>query len=309
MLTASLPFMAESALGIITKHLTERPVPPRERKPEWNIPLALEQVCMMAMTKDRDARYPDAAVMSKALRDAVLALGEDADKRLGSFELDGDTEVLPVEQPKDETPNRSYAWAAALIVLGAAAVGLALYSAGEGEHTEGTTGEGPIRTARPPRDASIVAQADTDADIDDADIADVLDDASTDDALDAATDTSQRPGVTSDPGPRPSMGRGMNRRSSVDEPTMEAPTESPGQVAYEQGRERFLANDIRGAIARFEEAARLMPSNAQVQKQLGRAHMRAGSVADAVAAYRRYLELAPNAPDRAIIERLITQAQ
>jgi Flp pilus assembly protein TadD len=105
------------------------------------------------------------------------------------------------------------------------------------------------------------------------------------------------------------MGRGMNRRSSVDEPTMEAPTESPGQVAYEQGRERFLANDIRGAIARFEEAARLMPSNAQVQKQLGRAHMRAGSVADAVAAYRRYLELAPNAPDRAIIERLITQAQ
>jgi len=52
-----------------------------------------------------------------------------------------------------------------------------------------------------------------------------------------------------------------------------------------------------------------MPRNAQVQKQLGRAYMRAGNVERGGAAYRRYLELAPSAPDRAIIERLLTEGR
>jgi serine/threonine-protein kinase len=102
----------------------------------------------------------------------------------------------------------------------------------------------------------------------------------------------------------------MRRRNGSDQGSSDStPTESPGQAAYREGRERFLANDIDGAIERFEEAARLMPQNAQVQKQLGRAHMRAGHVPAGVRAYQRYLELAPNAGDRAIIERLIDRAQ
>jgi Flp pilus assembly protein TadD len=85
----------------------------------------------------------------------------------------------------------------------------------------------------------------------------------------------------------------------------EDPEASPGQRAYDEGRNRFLANDVTGAIERFEEAARLMPRNPLVHKQLGRAYMRAGSVDRAADAYRRYLDLSPSAPDRAIVERII----
>jgi len=87
------------------------------------------------------------------------------------------------------------------------------------------------------------------------------------------------------------------------------PSESPGQVAYREGRELFLANDLRGAVSRYETAARLMPRNSQVQKELGRTYTRIGEVSRGRDAYRRYLELNPNAPDRAIIERQIGLGQ
>jgi hypothetical protein len=88
-------------------------------------------------------------------------------------------------------------------------------------------------------------------------------------------------------------------------PTADARTD--GQRAFDEGRRLFLANDVPGAISHFEDAARLMPNNADVQKQLGRAYMRAGDVTSSVAAYRRYLVLSPDASDRAIIEGIIAQ--
>jgi len=84
---------------------------------------------------------------------------------------------------------------------------------------------------------------------------------------------------------------------------------SPARRAYEDGRSAFLRQDFRGAIAAFEEAARLSPGDADVQKQLGRAYMRAGDIPRGVASYRRYLDLAPTAPDRAVIESIIAQHQ
>jgi TolA-binding protein len=87
------------------------------------------------------------------------------------------------------------------------------------------------------------------------------------------------------------------------------PTLSPARRAFEAGRSAFLAQDFRGAIRSFEEAARLSPTDADVQKQLGRAYMRAGDITRGVAAYQRYLELAPSAPDRAVIESIIAQHQ
>lgn len=51
----------------------------------------------------------------------------------------------------------------------------------------------------------------------------------------------------------------------------------------------------------------MTPEDAQVYRQLGRAYMRHGNVPRGIVAYRRYLTLAPDAPDRGIIERLIAQ--
>ncbi|MBX3274775.1 MAG: tetratricopeptide repeat protein, partial [Sandaracinaceae bacterium] len=91
------------------------------------------------------------------------------------------------------------------------------------------------------------------------------------------------------------------RRARRPEPPVAAPTATD----LDRGREAMIAGDLRGAIDHLERYARANPSHAVVQQQLGRAYMRAGDVERGVAAYRRYLRLAPNAPDRAIVERIL----
>ena len=76
---------------------------------------------------------------------------------------------------------------------------------------------------------------------------------------------------------------------------------------FEEGRRAFLAQDFAAAIRAFEQASSESPSNPETQKQLARSLMRAGQVQRALTAYRRYLELAPNAADRPVIETIIEQ--
>ncbi|HEY7372697.1 MAG TPA: serine/threonine-protein kinase [Polyangia bacterium] len=67
MLTGSVPFTADNFMGILTKHLLEAPVPPRKRRPELEIPGEIEAICLHAMEKDRDKRYPDMDAFYRAL--------------------------------------------------------------------------------------------------------------------------------------------------------------------------------------------------------------------------------------------------
>jgi serine/threonine-protein kinase len=67
MLTGSVPFTADSFMGILTKHLLEPVVPPRKRRPDLAIPADVEAVCLRAMEKDRDKRWPDMDAFYQAL--------------------------------------------------------------------------------------------------------------------------------------------------------------------------------------------------------------------------------------------------
>ncbi len=67
MLTGVVPFTADSFMGILTKHLLEPVVPPRKRRPELDIPVDVEAVCLRAMEKDRDKRWPDMDAFYQAL--------------------------------------------------------------------------------------------------------------------------------------------------------------------------------------------------------------------------------------------------
>ncbi|HEY4394975.1 MAG TPA: serine/threonine-protein kinase, partial [Polyangia bacterium] len=67
MLTGAVPFTADSFMGILTKHLLEPVVPPRRRRPDLNIPPAVEAVCLRAMEKERDKRWPDMDAFYQAL--------------------------------------------------------------------------------------------------------------------------------------------------------------------------------------------------------------------------------------------------
>jgi serine/threonine protein kinase len=71
LLTGKVPFDAETALGILLKHIVEQPRPPSERQP--GVDRGLEAVCLKAMQKSPDKRYSTAREMRLALMSALEA--------------------------------------------------------------------------------------------------------------------------------------------------------------------------------------------------------------------------------------------
>ncbi|MES1165072.1 MAG: serine/threonine-protein kinase [Verrucomicrobiota bacterium] len=67
MLTGLVPFHADSFMGILTKHLLEPVISPRQRRPDLEIPADVEAVCLRALEKDRDKRWADMDEFYRAL--------------------------------------------------------------------------------------------------------------------------------------------------------------------------------------------------------------------------------------------------
>lgn len=313
LLTGAVPFLAESALGIITKHLTETAVPPRSRRPELHIPESFEAICLKAMSKDRERRYTTAAQMREALERATTALGPLALEPLGTPDPNAETQKMtgPTTASQEAmiakvADGRGSRWplfaggAAAALVIGL----LAAVAFGAFDDDGRTTGGGAGGVSTPPENHDpppVVLDAGARLVI------------STPPAIPDAGRV-----VPVGPTKRPRDRRGGQQQQQQQQQQQEQvvqhppdppqPQGDPGALAYDEGRRLFLANNVSGAIQQFEEAARHMPRNAQVHKQLGRAYMRAGNVPRGVASYRRYLELSPQAADRPIIERIISQS-
>jgi tRNA A-37 threonylcarbamoyl transferase component Bud32 len=64
--TGELPFQAETPIGIVTKHILEKPEPAREAFPELQIPEALDAIMLKAMEKEPGDRFQTAAEMGAA---------------------------------------------------------------------------------------------------------------------------------------------------------------------------------------------------------------------------------------------------
>jgi serine/threonine-protein kinase len=365
MLVGSPPFSGDTALGTITKHLTEEAVPPRKRRPDLGIPESLERIAKKAMSKARADRYATAKEMADALEAALVELGPLADERLGEGRLaaqarseaelaDQRTEQALARSerpPPQEThsnaalPVRRTPWG--MIVTGVAAIALvaALWwlTRPPVPPAPQATATGPISPPpSPPAEAAAPAiapetpppatpgqtQTGATAAIQATTSQATTSQATTSQATTSQATTSRReaPQETTSQsagaaghdvtrrsappgGPRPTPIERTTTETSADvaaSPAAVVPL-SPARRAFEEGRSAFLAQDFRTAIRSFEEAARLSPSDADVQKQLGRAYMRAGDITRGVVAYRRYLELAPGASDRAVIESIIAQ--
>jgi serine/threonine-protein kinase len=52
-----VPFDADNLMGILTKHLYENPIPPRELPPPTDVPAGLESVILKALSKKPETRY------------------------------------------------------------------------------------------------------------------------------------------------------------------------------------------------------------------------------------------------------------
>ncbi|MBI3654023.1 MAG: protein kinase [Acidobacteria bacterium] len=68
MIAGNPPFTAPTATGVVAKHLTEQPP---MLAPQLNVPAALEATIRRALTKDRNARPPDAVAFAKELQSAL----------------------------------------------------------------------------------------------------------------------------------------------------------------------------------------------------------------------------------------------
>lgn len=71
------------------------------------------------------------------------------------------------------------------------------------------------------------------------------------------------------------------------------------------GYNALLNGSYAGAVELFQAALDLLPSNARAHRGLGQARHRMQDFTRAAGAYMLYLELAPNAPDAAEVDRLL----
>jgi serine/threonine-protein kinase len=56
-LTGRVPFEAPTPVEVLTKHITEAPVPPRQRRPSAEITEAAERLILKALAKEPDDRF------------------------------------------------------------------------------------------------------------------------------------------------------------------------------------------------------------------------------------------------------------
>ncbi|MDX2093215.1 MAG: protein kinase [Kofleriaceae bacterium] len=72
MITARLPYEAPTVMALLSKHLLENAPPPSQRRPDLSIPPAVDNLVMLAMAKDQDARPATMEQFGEQI-DALLA--------------------------------------------------------------------------------------------------------------------------------------------------------------------------------------------------------------------------------------------
>jgi len=70
-LTGVPPFDAPSPVSVLAKHITDEPVPPRDRAPEQSLPPEADRIVLRAMAKNVDDRYATAADVQQDLERAL----------------------------------------------------------------------------------------------------------------------------------------------------------------------------------------------------------------------------------------------
>jgi len=309
LVTTALPFVADTPLGVVTRQLTDSPVPPTLIQARSSVAAKLEPIITRALAKDRDLRYSSALDLKSDL-DRVLA---------------GETIAPPLPRDRGESKPTKSRWPftvalATLVALGSSATVWMIATSDQGRRSsEGdVTGE----PDQPPRelsglealnrpDARIAAietaqkVSTTDADLSFAGDEPTPEQAKLVDVAAARVSPAphkqqpvpRRPEKASEPTTAPVT-------VAASDPTMDDET-PPQKSAATLGREAFNAGDISQAIQHFEDAKRSNPSNADVHLMLGKCYYRVGQTNLGRAAYRRYLELRPNAPNRAFLESII----
>jgi serine/threonine protein kinase len=343
MVTGDVPFRAESALGVITKHLTEEPTPPSKRR-SGGVPSQLEAVILRGLRKDKNERFASAADMRAALLEAVgmkrpsspsqprvtashaadaLAATGVATPVLGTEQAaSGSASSHPSvhgELAAQKAPGgrRAGMIVAALAVVGALG-GAAWVIAGKKGDLPVTTEHAPpppqqtepTKEPPPPTPPQAPAAQPTSPQVPAAQpvaIPPAPEPAPPTIVASAAHAQHKKHEVAKPARSAAAMAAPVAAAaapSSSPEPAVAKPSTAP-KSAFAEGEALFKSGDIEGALARYQDAARANPNDAKTQRQIGKCYNRLGQRDRALPYFKKYLELSPDAADASFIRAIL----
>jgi serine/threonine-protein kinase len=71
LVAGDIPFRAETAMGVISRHLAEPPTPPSRLRPDLNIPPAVDQIVLRGLEKNRELRFANALEFREAVETMI----------------------------------------------------------------------------------------------------------------------------------------------------------------------------------------------------------------------------------------------
>jgi len=262
------PFQGRSALGVVSQHLTSPPPRPSELRPDLRIYPPLENLILRALSKERAERPSSAEVF----RADLLQIGRDLARHERRARKTG-RDLAPAT-----LSARASRWSTRPIAIGA--VGLALAGASFAAwRLHSRTGE-RIGTA-----VAAVAAAPSPPPV-----------------LDAPLPVTPVPRPAATSASRPA------RRPARSRPDRHPPLSGDSsEDMLRSAEERLGAGQIVEACGLAQSAVEANPKSSAGWQFLGRCRMRRGERAAALAAFRRYLELAPEAPDATYVRAILDE--
>jgi serine/threonine-protein kinase len=339
MVTGDVPFRAESALGVITKHLTEEPTPPSKRRTS-GVPEAVEAVILRGLKKNKDERFATASEMRAALFDAMgmKRSSSSSSQRRASNAAPADAWAAtgvstPVSSPAHAATSpaasshpsvhgelaaqpggsRNTGLLVASLAIAAALAGGAWVMFGK---------KGDAAVVLPPPSGAPAAKIDSPAKVDTPPKVEAPPPPKTPEAQPVAAPIPPAPEpmpptVVASAAPShahkkhephaPVAKPVASAAVAAPPPTPEVAKPAAPKGAFAEGEALFKSGDVDGALAKYQDAARANPSDAKAQKMIGKCYNRLGQHDRAVPYLKRYLELNPDASDKAFIQAQIDQ--
>lgn len=149
MASGRVPFDADNLMGILTKHMYEAPIPPRELSSPVDVPPELEAVIMKCLAKSADVRYQSMSDMRTDIERIEAGITPQAvydGERLSMVRADatGRMSVLGGEPPAAAPSRTPLFIGLGLVVMALVGGGLAFALAGPGPTPPATTTTDPV---------------------------------------------------------------------------------------------------------------------------------------------------------------------
>ncbi len=332
MACGELPFRAQTALGVVSRLLTEAPAPPSKRRPDGNVPAALESLIMRGLAKDRNQRSANALAMRDSLFEAV-GLKRPGSGQVRARAASGDAEgaelalaatgvATPASQPAllptaaapvggsvhgemtaATQPQKRLNWPA--LAAGAAVLALGGVILGRGLLQTPTVAQPAAQAAPVAVQAAPVAVQAAPVAVAPPAAPTVVAAQPAPIALAPRKDEHHRHPVGG-----PKLAAAITTTPAAPAaPTVPAAVKEPAArgfaAVFAEAEQLFKSGNDAGALARYLEAARLDTRDARTQRQIGKCYNHLGQQERAAPYLKRYLELEPGASDAAFIRAMI----